>query len=245
MEIEGEGSPAILFIHNAGGCKEIYFNQRNLSSEFKCIFVDLPGHGLDPHPHSGPLTLDFAAEALGEVLAKLQLQHVVLVGLNVGANVAFQLAIKAPKIIKGIMAIEPPCFMSSSFINELRTHVEELESNAKKEHIHNLIETMIPSAKLSIKRTLEKAFSKVDIVNLKSLYEDLIFQDEHLPRILEKLHANVHLILSDIQFCPAEKFKLYAPTTTVNHISKSLCWPPVDAPDQINHQIKLFAESKS
>lgn len=92
----GEGERALLFVHGLGARADRW--RRNLAQMaaqgYRCIALDLPGHGLAGKgpdiPATVPALADFTAEAAGA----LGLRDVVLVGTSLGGHILGQLALE-------------------------------------------------------------------------------------------------------------------------------------------------------
>ena len=82
-----KGEKALLFLH--GYLETMYIWEEFavlLPDSFRCIFIDIPGHGLTgTHPESN--TMDFCARVCKEVLDKLELKSAVIVGHSMGGYI--------------------------------------------------------------------------------------------------------------------------------------------------------------
>ncbi len=99
---KGCGIPFILLHGNGedGG----YFKQQidYFSNSYRMIAVDTRGHGKSPRG-SAPFTMEQFAEDLNNLLLKLNISQVVLLGFSDGANIAMKYAIKYPEKIKALI----------------------------------------------------------------------------------------------------------------------------------------------
>jgi pimeloyl-ACP methyl ester carboxylesterase len=100
----GKG-PTIVIVHDLGGSRTSWMpTARKLIGTHRVVLVDLPGHGGSALPD--PFTLDAAAEALDQVLAKQNPDSTVVVGKGTGGMLAL-LALKAhPGHARGIAVID-------------------------------------------------------------------------------------------------------------------------------------------
>jgi len=87
---QGQG-PAMVLVHGWGVSGELFREQlRELSARFRVVVPDLPGHGAsDAIPQQGGFT--GMADAIAQLIRKLQLEPVCLVGWSLGALVAWDL----------------------------------------------------------------------------------------------------------------------------------------------------------
>lgn len=100
----GQG-PTIVVIHNLGGSRTMWLpTVRKLTSRYRVVLVDLPGHGSSPMPD--PFSLDAGAEAIAQVLAAQKAESTIVVGQGMGALMAL-LALEAhPERARGLVAVE-------------------------------------------------------------------------------------------------------------------------------------------
>lgn len=95
-----ESSPTLLFLHGFLGTGRDWLPiMKALSSSFRCIAVDLPGHGLtdvlNQHQNTGDMSISMkvVSDALLNLLDKLMLTCVVPIGYSMGARIALYLSI--------------------------------------------------------------------------------------------------------------------------------------------------------
>jgi pimeloyl-ACP methyl ester carboxylesterase len=94
--------PTIVFIHGTR-LNRVAWSQvtPHLLEEFRCVALDLPGHGPGDPPWT---TLDAAADHVVEVAREVaQRQPVVVVGLSLGGYVAIEAAARHPGAVSGLV----------------------------------------------------------------------------------------------------------------------------------------------
>lgn len=95
------GAPAIVFIH---GTRLTRTSWRGIASRlggtYRCICIDLPGHGALADRR---FTLDAAADAVEAALADEKIGRAVLVGLSLGGYVAMATAARTPQRVRGLV----------------------------------------------------------------------------------------------------------------------------------------------
>lgn len=100
----GEG-PTLLFAHGLFASHHIFAAQvQALSQSYRCIVVDMPGHGLSGYDPTG-WTLDDLSCDLALMIDELALGKVTIVGQSQGAMVALRLAARYPQLLAGLVLI--------------------------------------------------------------------------------------------------------------------------------------------
>jgi pimeloyl-ACP methyl ester carboxylesterase len=95
-------APAIVFLHGTRLTRGQWSPQlRRLSTRYRCVAVDLPGHGLRG---GDPFTLEAAVGAVAEAIdAEVPAGRAVLVGLSLGGYVAIETAEARPDLVVGLV----------------------------------------------------------------------------------------------------------------------------------------------
>ncbi len=103
---EGDGSPALLCIHGAGGSSVAWMELvRRAAPVRRIVALDLPGHGQsDPWPHEGD-TLTTYRDAVGTTAGTLKLERAILVGHSMGGMVALACAAAWPDKVAGLVLV--------------------------------------------------------------------------------------------------------------------------------------------
>jgi len=106
---EGEGD-TFLFIHGlATYALSWRKNIDELKKSYRCIAVDLPGNGLSDRGDY-PYGISFFAASVYELIAKLNLKNIVLIGHSMGGQVAIRLALLYPELINKLILCAPAGF---------------------------------------------------------------------------------------------------------------------------------------
>jgi pimeloyl-ACP methyl ester carboxylesterase len=101
----GEGHPAIVFIHGFTCSLSDWKEQLpSLSASYRCLAVDLPGHGASPAP--AEISIEALAKAVNDTLDALQLKDVVLVGHSMGCRLASEAFSQQPGRVRGIVYVD-------------------------------------------------------------------------------------------------------------------------------------------
>lgn len=101
-ETWGVGATPVLFIHGLGSCAEDWFMQLPaFAANYRCVAVDLRGHGLSDKP-AGDYTVPLFATDVSLLLTRLNLAPAHIVGLSLGGMVAQQLGIAHPHVVRSL-----------------------------------------------------------------------------------------------------------------------------------------------
>ena len=97
-----EDAPAIVFVHATRLSRELWRPQLDrLAATFRCIAIDLPGHG---ERAGEPFTLAAASDAVVAAIdAEVPSRRAVLVGLSLGGYVAIETAERCPEHVAGLV----------------------------------------------------------------------------------------------------------------------------------------------
>ncbi|MGR4049734.1 alpha/beta fold hydrolase [Kosakonia cowanii] len=144
----GEG-PTLLFAHGLFASHHIFAAQvQALSHSYRCIVLDMPGHGLSGYDPAG-WTLDDLSGDLALMIDELALGTVTIVGQSQGAMVALRLAARHPELLAGLVLI------GTSARAELPERLENWRrqretllngSDAAREALFSIIQTYVNSS---------------------------------------------------------------------------------------------------
>lgn len=103
VEITGPASGhPLVFLHGAGANLGMWHPQvERLSGEFRCIAVDLPGHGQST---ASRFTLETSVGEVGRVIDQLANGSATLIGLSLGAYVGIAAAAAHPGEVSGLVS---------------------------------------------------------------------------------------------------------------------------------------------
>lgn len=107
---QGNGEETIIFIHGLGSYLPAWDkNIPELSKNFRCIAIDLPGYGKSTkNPHSG--LMSFYADVVMEFVNKMGLKQVTLAGHSMGGQISMVAALQHPEIVKNLILVDPAGF---------------------------------------------------------------------------------------------------------------------------------------
>jgi pimeloyl-ACP methyl ester carboxylesterase len=101
-DVSGQpGAPAIVFVHGTRLSRAAWAPQlAGLAGEFRCIALDLPGHGALADM---PFTLESANRHVVNVIDEAAGGRAVLVGLSLGGYVAMDVAARSPERVEALV----------------------------------------------------------------------------------------------------------------------------------------------
>lgn len=107
---EGKGEQTIVMIHGLGSYLPAWQKMiAELSADYRCIAIDLPGYGQSTGGDYA-YDMDFFANSVQEFITTMQLENVVLAGHSMGAQIAMTLALKQENTIDQLVLLAPAGF---------------------------------------------------------------------------------------------------------------------------------------
>lgn len=105
-------APVLLMVHGLGGyVKNWYPTIDELSSDYRCIALDLPGYGLSTiRDFQEEDYLEFFSNAVQVFVEKLDLKEVTLLGHSMGGQVSIVTALKEPDWLRTLILAAPAGF---------------------------------------------------------------------------------------------------------------------------------------
>jgi pimeloyl-ACP methyl ester carboxylesterase len=108
-DVDGSGTP-LLMLHCNSGCKEMFlFQSQALAGTRRLVSLDLPGHGASSDATDPQRSYCFGgyAEAIAEVVKKLHIDTVAILGHSLGGHIALDLVAKLGNV-SGVMIFGTP-----------------------------------------------------------------------------------------------------------------------------------------
>ena len=241
FDMQGEGNPALIFIHGWSNNRSIWDAQvSHFSEKYQVVNIDLPGFG-----KSGNNRQDWTMASFGNdvsaVINKLDLEQVVLVGFSMGGPVAIETANIVPKRVVGVVLVDimhnvemnyPPPNMS--YIDSL---FMDLVTNPTNEKLlgggfyKKNPEAAFKRVLAMLKDTPKKGWSE----SLKDLIQ---WENENCIESLKKIQAPIISINTDISPTNVVAFKKLVPSfqaKIVPDVGHLIMW---DAPEEFNRLLE-------
>ena len=103
----GGGEKTLLFVHGLSSNLDSWKkNIAGLSSDYRCIAVDLPGYGKSSRSKTDYSLAEYA-DILNEMVEKMGLENVILAGHSMGGQIAMHSVLKYPDSYKKLILIAP------------------------------------------------------------------------------------------------------------------------------------------
>lgn len=117
----GSTIPAVVFIHGSMSSSRIFANQIiHFQARYRCITLDLLGHGKSSAPPPSQVTEDFyslsgLANSIMALLSHLSIDRASFVGWSLGSTLCLTIALSYPKSVKNLVLIaaSPVFFLKS------------------------------------------------------------------------------------------------------------------------------------
>jgi len=238
---QGEGVPAIVFVHGWSNNRSVWDEQMDhFSKKYKVIAIDLGAHG-----QSGDDRITWSMSSFGEdviaVINQLKLKKVILVGFSMGGPVVIEAAKKVPEKIAGLVLVDNLHNIEMKYSEEMIKITDSIFSD--------LLENPTNEKLIGLgfyKNNPEKTFERV-MAMLKdgrrpgwhgSFLEMFKWINEDLTKSLIKIHSPIISINSNSQPTNIEAFRKYIPSYKVHVMSDVghlVFW---DAPGEFNNLLE-------
>ena len=123
---EGEG-PSLVLLHQTAwsGLQFVNVIPYLVESGFRCIAIDTPGFGMSDGPQNTP-SIEEYAESLFQILRKMEVANVMVLGHHTGASIATAFACNYPSMIKHLFLHGVPLYTDKERSERLsRQHFDQ------------------------------------------------------------------------------------------------------------------------
>ncbi len=173
---KGKGQTAILFVHGlACGADDWSAQFEALSSKYRCIAPDLPGHGSSPSPLQSSIA--GLATSVNKVRRDLGVRKVVLVGHSMGARVIREAYRQAPVGVAGLIFVD-----SALSGGELDQSITKMQNQIKKVGLEPLVRDLfaqmfLPGTDPQLSQRIIERATKLEARAAADLFDDIIRWD--------------------------------------------------------------------
>ncbi len=106
----GKGAQTLLMIHGLANYAPAWKkNMEQLSKQYRCIAIDLPGNGLSSVSQQ-PYSMTYFAQTVLHLIEKLGLKQVTLVGHSMGGQVCMHAYLQVPQLFEKLILCAPAGF---------------------------------------------------------------------------------------------------------------------------------------
>ncbi|HKR22009.1 MAG TPA: alpha/beta hydrolase [Pyrinomonadaceae bacterium] len=104
--VQGKGEPALVFVHCWSCDRHLWDNQvAAFAKNHRVVTIDLPGHG-ESGQQRKKWSIDGYGDDVKQVVTKLDLKRVILVGSSMGGPIALEAARRMPERVVGIVPVD-------------------------------------------------------------------------------------------------------------------------------------------
>lgn len=144
----------LLFMHGLGGSQTTWTNVLGqFANTYRVAAIDLPGHGASDK--GSPETTDYSipglANAVAELIEKLELAPVILVGHSLGGAVAQQIALERPKLVRGLVLVDS-VGLGTEISSDL---LDRVEAEPSREESRKLLELFFEDRRFILERGID------------------------------------------------------------------------------------------
>lgn len=219
-EVQGRGTPTLIFIHG-GSCDHSYWNKQLpfFAQYYQVVSIDLPGHG-----ESGTNRKNWTIEAFGAdvvaVAKKLGLEKVILIGHSLGGPVILEAAKQMPERVVGLVGIDVFQTVDQKYPQEMIDRsVKRIRSNFK-EAISKGVKGMFTSKSdpALVEKIVKDISSAPPEITVAVIEEDYKWLNDKYVQALQEVKAPIRCINSDMIPTDEEGVRRYVPSFKVRYM---------------------------
>ncbi len=194
--VQGEGE-AIVFIHGFLLNKSIWNELIDLIPDYKCISVDLFGHG-NTDDYSEQYTMDLQAEMVGAIMKKEGVAHAHVVGHSMGGYVALALLDLFPDMVNELTLFHSIAMADSAAAKRKRELYCRVVNNFPKEFVEAILAKLVTKnyGKKEIVEQLSEDAYKIPIPVIEKA--SLAMRDRpDRQEVVKEANVPVHYFIGD------------------------------------------------
>lgn len=209
-EIYGTGEPLVLLQGNGGEICDFYKQIPEFSKKYKVIAIDTRGQGKSSDSSHGDLKYEMFADDLKEVLEKLNVKKINILGWSDGGITALIMAYKYPDMVKIIITMGAnlhPDGVDESLLISFKKQLEEDRSNAVKDSPQHIrfIKLMVNEPNIT-----KEDLQKIKCPALIIAGERDVIKREHTKEIANNISGSKMNIISNAShFALQEKPEIF------------------------------------
>lgn len=252
----GLGAPTLVFVHGFTCSSKDWGPQIDaLSARFRCIALDLPGHGESPQPASP--TIEGLARDANECLDALHVDRAVLVGHSMGCRMVTEMYAQSPARVRGLVHVDGSLLASATPEAAVSQFSELIGRIGMGEFLRRLYEGFfVPDTPDRVRSAVLDQLPRVDQEFAHSLWLDLVRWDASRYRSLLPALAVPVLAIQSTYLDASTRRSSLAPGQSqpwLDELSRSIPdvrievipgighFPMTEAPGRTNELIGTFA----
>ena len=249
LESGKENKKVILFIHGLGSAADRWMKiPDQLSSEFHCIAIDLPGFGESDKPENLDYTIDQFRNFIISFLNKISIHNekIILIGHSLGGYIASEVAINYKKNVQKLVLID-----SSGFLNKPTPILDEylgVAINPTQKRVRKVFEKMVADPNRVPQQLVDGFIRRITMPYAKHAFESTLTNSTFTQigfQRLRKINPIPTLIIWGIydKVIPlnhSKFFKEYIDNSRLEIIEDSGHAPFAEKPDQVCKLIRNF-----
>jgi len=253
----GSGAVPIILIHGFTCSLSDWSSQlSSLSTRYRCIAFDLPGHGKSPDPQQA--TIETLARCINDALDNLRLDKVVLAGHSMGCRVISEMTRQSPSRVRGLVYIDGSIVADRDADAAVSRAIATVERFGMQQFLDKFYRGFFaentPSA---IRKSVWTHFASIDMNFARALWLDMIRWDASQSRlVLGTIDVPALVIQSTFLDSDLQRISLSPgqSSTWVDEVSEVVDdvtvqiiegighFPMLEAPEKTNEEILRFMQ---
>jgi pimeloyl-ACP methyl ester carboxylesterase len=239
-EVTGKGDTTLLFVHGSFIDQTYWKRQVDyFSPHYTVVTLDLPGHGKSGRERTDWSIPGFAEDVV-TVIKNLELEHVILIGHSLGAEINLMVATAYPKPIAGFIGIDifknaatPLSAEHQAPSNTILDNLITDFSNTNEQYARMVLLTgkTPPEITNRVVKAYREAHQPMGIETMPEIFD--LFETEQ--KLLPKLKFKLYLV--NVDYMPTNEIPLkqYAKHGyEVLHMPGTCHFPMLENPDELN-----------
>jgi pimeloyl-ACP methyl ester carboxylesterase len=189
---QGSGSRTLVFMHYFGGSALEWKSVLNrLSVHYRCVAVDLRGHGDSDAPDTG-YSIDNMADDIADLLEVLHITDFVLVGHSMSGKVALALAARQPSGLRSLILVSPSPPVPEPIPDDERQKL--LEGYGKRSSAKQMLKNITA---VSVSKTIQEQIITNDLRTSKSAWNAWLLagSKEDISDRMNLIHVPVAIVV--------------------------------------------------
>ncbi len=235
---KGESDTTLFFLHGWDINSGYWKDQMNyFSKKYRTVAIDLPGFG-ESASNRKDYTVEKYSDDVINVINKLDLKNVILIGHSMSGDIILEAALKNNKAIIGIAGVDNFKFVGSELspgqLKEMNSFIDTLKKDYKNVAPEYAAKYLFrPSTDSTIRERVKKDYRESNPEAAISSIENIFKYDE--MKKLPELNYKLYLINSDGIATNTEGLKKYCKSSfEVLDIHGTGHFPMIEKPDEFN-----------